>query len=80
MTELLYCAEHTAAGGFGTARAVLVRWLAPEGSPVHSGQPLAEVRTGQHHTHVNALATGTLRQQVRAGESVISGFPVGLIE
>ncbi|NYH79636.1 pyruvate/2-oxoglutarate dehydrogenase complex dihydrolipoamide acyltransferase (E2) component [Actinopolyspora biskrensis] len=80
MTELLYCAERPDAGGFGTARAVLVRWLVAEGSPVRSGQPLAEIRTGQHHTRMHALATGTLRQQVRAGEPVLPGFPVGLIE
>ncbi|WP_019855158.1 hypothetical protein [Actinopolyspora mortivallis] len=79
MTELLYCAEHPDRAP-GNTRAVLVRWLATEGSLVRAGQPLAEVRTGRRHEHVRALATGTLHQQVRAGEPLFPGFPVGLIE
>ncbi|SDP67608.1 hypothetical protein SAMN04487905_10732 [Actinopolyspora xinjiangensis] len=80
MTELLYCAEQPNGRIPETAHGVLVRWLAADGSRVRAGQPLAEVRAEGRRDHVHSLATGTLRQQVRQGEFLLPGFPVGLIE
>ncbi|SFD69882.1 hypothetical protein SAMN04487819_102177 [Actinopolyspora alba] len=80
MTELLYCAEQPDGRMPETTRGVLVRWLAADGSRVRAGQPLAEVRAEGRNDRMHSLATGTLHQQVRQGEALLPGFPVGLIE
>ncbi|GAA4613429.1 hypothetical protein [Saccharopolyspora hordei] len=81
MTELLFPELGRRPAGRAPVRGVLVRWLAADGSAVHVGDRLAEVRaSGDAVGWVSALATGTLWHQVRPGEVVSAGSVVGLID
>lgn len=81
MTELLFPVLGRRPAGRSPVRGVLVRWLAADGSTVHVGDRLAEVRAaGDLVGWVPALATGTLWHQVRAGEVLSAGAVVGLID
>ncbi|MER7015952.1 biotin attachment protein [Saccharopolyspora sp. NPDC000359] len=81
MTELVFPALGRRPAGRAPMRGVLVRWLAADGSAVHVGDRLAEVRAaGGDVGWVRALATGTLWHQVRAGEVLSAGAVVGLID
>lgn len=67
----------------GPDRWRVVRWLAPDGSRVRAGEPLAELRPAEAEgaaIRVRALATGTLWHQVRAGEVLTVGQVLGLID
>lgn len=67
----------------GPARWRVVRWLAPDGSRVRAGQPLAELRPAETDgavIQVCALATGTVWHQVRPGEVLNVGQVIGLID
>ncbi|MCI2416152.1 hypothetical protein MOQ72_01845 [Saccharopolyspora sp. K220] len=85
MTELHFPELARQPTGCAPARGVLVCWLAADGSRVHVGDRLAEVRVADDHFGrtvgwVSALATGTLWHQVRPGEVLTAGAVVGLID
>ena len=78
MTELVF--PDLRRNPHGVVRGVLASWLAPDGSMVHTGQPLAEIRMAELADRVPALATGTLWHQAEEGEVMLPGCVIGLIE
>jgi hypothetical protein len=83
MTELHFPELGRRSAGRVPGRGVLVCWLAADGSRVHVGDRLAEVRAagdGVDVGWVSALATGTLWHQARPGEVLRAGAVVGLID
>lgn len=83
MTDLLFPGLVSDAGCHGSAVAshgVLACWLVADGSRVQVDQPVAEVRVRATTGLIRALATGTLWHQCPAGETLMAGVPVAVIE
>jgi len=59
--------------------AVLARWLAPDGSQVQAGQPIAEVEAAKATVEIAAPLAGRLRHQAEAGAVVVAGQAIAAI-
>ena len=60
-------------------RALLARWLVPDGTPVVVGEPLCELETERATVEVAAPRAGILKHLAEEGAYLRIGDPVGII-
>lgn len=61
------------------AEGVVASWLAEEGTRVHAGDLVAEVRVGQASGQIAASADGILRHVVAGSERVRQGTVIAVL-
>jgi 2-oxoglutarate dehydrogenase E2 component (dihydrolipoamide succinyltransferase) len=66
--------------GESVKEGTLARWFKEDGAAVHADEPLLELETDKATMEVPSPATGTLRIQVREGQTVSVGTVVGRVE